>query len=78
MYFIMLLQMFEKDAREILDMSLISNLGDNSIIEGNPCKRIRLETGVPAVLDKLMMTPQQEMWPWYVSPTWSALRYPVH
>lgn len=34
-------------------------------MEGNPSKRIRLETGIPAVLDRLVTTPQQDMWPWY-------------
>lgn len=47
-------------------MSLISNLRDTSIMECvNPSKRIRLETGIPAVLDRLVTTPQQDMWPWY-------------
>lgn len=47
-------------------MSLISNLRDTSIMEGvNPSKRIRLETGIPSVLDRLVTTPQQDMWPWY-------------
>lgn len=59
-------QIFQIDSREILDMSLISNLRDTSIMEGvNPSKRIRLETGIPAVLDRLVTTPQQDMWPWY-------------
>lgn len=44
----------------------MSNLRDTSIMEGvNPSKRIRLETGIPAVLDRLVTTPQQDMWPWY-------------
>ncbi|KAG8256856.1 hypothetical protein J6590_061139 [Homalodisca vitripennis] len=57
-------QIFVIDSREMLDMSMISNLNDTSMMEGNPTKRIKLETGVQAILDKLVMTQQQDMWPW--------------
>lgn len=45
---------------------MISNLNETAMLEGNAPKRIKMETGVSAVLDRMALSPQADMWPWYV------------
>lgn len=43
---------------------MVSNLNETAVLEGNAPKRIKLETGVTAVLDRMAASSQADMWPW--------------